>query len=97
LAPDGLTVIFPDLTLCYSWNHDTAQFHPFHFTDETYLRGYLLAHSPDGKLFGRWPIKDDDVRVWDVRTGRLCGKFITMSWLDAIALSPALNDRSLGD
>jgi len=97
LAPDGSTVIFPDLTLCYSWNHDTAQFHPFHFTDEAYLRGYPLAYSPDRKLFACWSIKDNDVRVWDVRTGRLCGKPITMFWLDAIALSPALNERSLGD
>jgi len=26
LAPDGLTVIFTDPVLCYSWNHETAQF-----------------------------------------------------------------------
>ena len=26
LAPDGLTVIFTHPVLCYSWNHETAQF-----------------------------------------------------------------------
>jgi len=26
LAPDGLTVIITDPVLCYSWNHETAQF-----------------------------------------------------------------------
>ena len=34
LAPDGLTAVISSGTvLCYSWNHDTAQFRPFHFTD----------------------------------------------------------------
>jgi len=32
LAPDGSTVIFIDPVLCYSWNHNTAQFHHIHFT-----------------------------------------------------------------
>jgi len=32
LAPDGSTVIFICLVLCYSWNHNTAQFHHIHFT-----------------------------------------------------------------
>jgi len=94
LAPDGLTVIFTDPVLCYSWNHETAQFDRIHFTDEAHLHGYGV-YSPDGKLFAR--CKDSDVRVWDTRTGQLCGKPITMPGMNGIALSPALNDPSLGD
>jgi len=41
LAPDGLTVVIPDYGI-YSWNHDTAQFDPFHFTDQEHL-GYLCT------------------------------------------------------
>jgi len=97
LAPDGLTVIIEKPTSCYSWNHDTAQFHPFHFADEAHLGGYPEAYSPDGKFFACRSLVDYNVRVWDTRTGQLCGMPITMFNVDAIALSPALNDRSLGD
>jgi len=93
LAPDGLTVIFTEPVLCYSWNHETAQFDRIHFTDEAHLDGYSGTYSPDGKLFA---CKDRDVRVWDTRTGQLCGKPITMPGVNEIALSPALNDQSLG-
>jgi len=96
LAPDGLTVIFSDPVLCYSWNHETAQFDRIHFTDEAHLDAYGGAYSPDGKLFACPSWKDEDVRVWDTRTGQLCGKPITMPDVNAIALSPALNDPSLG-
>ena len=89
LAPNGLTVVIPDYG-SYSWNHDTAQFDPFHFTDQEHLDG-LLVYSPDGKLFACHSHKDKDVRVWDTRTGQLCGKSITMPQVSAIALSPALN------
>jgi len=97
LAPDGLTVIFTDPVLCYSWNHETAQFDRIHFTDEAHLHAYCWAYSPDGKLFACRSRKDEDIRVWDTRTGQLCGKPITMPRVHAIALSPALNDPSLGD
>jgi len=95
LAPDGLTVIFIDPVLCYSWNHETAQFDRIHFTDEAHLFWHYGAYSPDGKLFAC--CKDSDVRVWDTRTGQLCGKPITMPSVNGIALSPTLNDQSLGD
>jgi len=97
LAPDGLTVIFTDPVLCYSWNHETAQFDRIHFTDEAHLHAYYGAYSPDVKLFACRSRKDSDVRVWDTRTGQLCGKPITMPGVNGIALSPALNDPSLGD
>jgi len=97
LAPDGLTVIFTGPVLCYSWNHETAQFDRIHFTDEALLGTYCRAYSPDGKLFACSPCKDSDVRVWDTRTGQICGKPITMPGVNGIALSPALNDPSLGD
>jgi len=107
LAPDGLTVIFIDpVILCYSWNHETAQFDRIHFTDEAYLGGDHHAYSPDGKFFAccsweDWDSQVWDFRVWDTRTGQLCGKPITMprgdGIVDEIALSPALNDRFLGD
>jgi len=101
LAPDGLTVIISSPISCYSWNHDTAQFHPFHFADEAHLGGHLgghrVAYSPDGKSFACCSLKDGNIRVWDTQTGQLCGKPITMSGVDAIVLSPALNGRSLGD
>ena len=100
LAPDGLTVVIVGLStvLCYSWNHDTAQFHPFHFNNQRHLYGYSHVYSPDGELFACCSRKDRHVRVWDTRTGQLCGNPITMSnGVSTIALSPALNDRSLGN
>jgi len=104
LSPDGLTVIFTHPVLCYSWNHETAQFDHIHFTDEALLDGHHHVYSPDGKLFAckdsHVRVWDRDVRVWDTRTGQLCGKPITMPDEDnvhGIALSPALNDPSLGN
>jgi len=97
LAPDGLTAIFTNPVLCYSWNHETAQFDRIHFTDEAHLLWCHGAYSPDGKLFACQPNNDRNVRVWDTRTGQLCCKPITMPRVHAIALSPALNDPSLGD
>ena len=96
LAPDGMTVIFTDPVLCYSWDHANARFNCIHFADQVHL-GPLMAYSPDGKLFACRSLADDNVRVWDTRTGQLCGKPITMPHVHKIALSPALNDRSLGD
>ena len=95
LAPDGLTVIIGNS--CYSWNHDTAQFHPFHFADEAHLGRVTRAYSPDGKFFACCSLKDGNIRVWDTRTGQLCGKPITMSGAYEIVLSPALNGQSLGN
>jgi len=97
LAPNGLTVIFTDPVLCYSWNHETAQFDRIHFTGEAHLYGYHRAYSPDGKLFACFSEEDKHVRVWDTPTGQLCGKPIAMPGVYEIALSPALNDRSLGE
>jgi len=100
LAPDGLTLIITYPISCYSWNHKTAQFDRIHFTDEAHLDGYLdgyHAYSPDGKLFACRSREDKHIRVWDTRTGQLCGRPITMPDMDEIALSPALNDQSLGD
>jgi len=62
-----------------------------------HLFGYSTAYSPDRKLLASRSLVDNNVRVWDTRAGQLCGKPITMSNVDAIALSPALNDRFLGD
>jgi len=101
LASDGLTVIFTDPVLCYSWNHETAQFDRIHFTDEAHLHRHLYGHhgtySPDGELFACRSWEDSDIRVWDTRTGQLCGKPITMPDVRKTALSLALNDPSLGD
>jgi len=98
LAPDGLTVTTGWPALCYSWKHDTAQFSPFHFADEMHLGGVFNAYSPDGKFFACTSPEDNDVRVWDTRTGQLCGKPITNYTQETeIALSPVLNDRSVGD
>jgi len=96
LTPDGLTLIIDSPFSCYSWNHDTAQFYPFHFAGEAHLRGYARAYSLDGKFFACQSPEDYNIRVWDTRTGQLCRKPITMSDVNAIALSPALNGRSLG-
>ena len=97
LAPDGMTVIFTDPVLCYSWNHAIAKFDRIRFTGEAHLDGGFSAYSPDGKLFACRSLADDGVRIWDTRTGQLCGKPITMPDIHEIALSPVLNDRSLGD
>ena len=75
----------------------TAQFDRIHFTDEAHLHGYYRAYSPDGELFACRSRDEKHVRIWDTRTGQLCGKPIAMPDVDVIALSPALNDRSLGD
>jgi len=104
LAPDGLTLITQHPLLCYSWNHDTAQFDHIHFTDEAHLMHFVFlsdnlspAYSPDGKFFACRSNEDKHIRVWDTRTGQLCGKPITMPDVQSIALSPALNDQFLGD
>ena len=47
LAPDGLTAVISDYGI-YSWNHNTAQFDPFHFTSQGHLDGYHHAYSPEG-------------------------------------------------
>ena len=92
LAPDGLTVVISNGG-SYSWNHDTAQ---FHFTSREHLDGYPPVYSPDGRLFACCSPKD--IRVWDRRTSQFCGKPITISnYVTSIALSPALNNQSLGN
>ena len=94
LAPDGLTVVISNCGI-YSWNHDTAQ---FHFTSQEHLYGYPCVYSPDGRLFACCSRKDKDIRVWDTRTGQLCGNPIPMpNYVDSMALSPALNHQSLGN
>jgi len=93
LAPDGLTVITVPLSSSasgtwYSWNHNTAQFHPIDFDDQVHIRrNRLPAYSPDGKFFSCWSRDDSHVRVWDTQTGRLVSKFPT-SEVHAMALSP---------
>jgi len=99
LAPDGLTVVIvpPSSSAeCYSWNHETAQFHRVRFDDQVHVSRHppLSRHpspqySPDGKLFACLSEEDSYVRVWDIRTGHLVSKFPT-SEVDGIALSPAL-------
>jgi len=39
LAPNGLTIaiVSPSSSMCYSWNHDTAQFDPVHFDDQLHI------------------------------------------------------------
>jgi len=98
LAPDGLTAIVPHSPpTCYSWNHKTAQFDPVHFDDQVHIHWLSPpAYSPDGKLFAYRSDIDSHIRVWDTRTGHLVSKFPT-SEVDAIALSPALTDYSLGE
>jgi len=97
LAPDGLTAIVPyfSSTKYYSWNHETAQFDPVHFEDQVHVLWHP-KYSPDGKLFACRSLYDSHVRVWDTRTGYLVSKFPTPR-VDAIALSPALIDHSLGE
>jgi len=99
LAPDGLTVVIisDDTVLCYSWNHNNAQFDPFHFTDEAHLVGFEHAYSPDGKLVACQSLEDSNIRFWDTQTGQLCGKPITSDSVNTMVLSPALKDQSLGD
>ena len=99
LAPDGLTVVIisDDTVLCYSWNHNNAQFDPFHFTDEAHLVGFEHAYSPDGKLVACQSLEDSNIRFWDTRTGQICGKPITSDSVNTMVLSPALKDQSLGD
>jgi len=98
LAPDGLTVVIVpwySSAKHYSWNHDTAQFHPIDFVDNP-VHIHAPGYSPDGRLFACWSGDDSHVRVWDTRTGRLVSKFRT-SWVDAMALSPTLIEHSPSD
>jgi len=69
-------------SICYSWNHETAQFHS----------GYL----PNGRLFACWCDTGSLVQIWDTRTGQLVGKFPTFS-VYAMVLSPTLIQHSPGD
>ena len=98
LAPDGLTVVIVrwcSSAECYSWNHDTAQFHPIDFVDFP-VHIHAPKYSPDGRLFACWSWDDSHVRVWDTRTGRLVSKFRT-SRVYAMALSPTLIEHSPSD
>jgi len=98
VAPDGLTVVIMSQyssAKCYSWNHDTAQFHPIDFVDNP-LDIYAPKYSPDGRLFACWSRDDSHVRVWDTRTGRLVSKFPT-SRVDEMSLSPTLIEHSPSD
>jgi len=98
LAPDSLTVVIVPVyssVKCYSWNHDTAQFHPIDFVDFP-VHIYTPKYSPDGRLFACWSWDDSHVRIWDTRTGRLVSKFPT-SLVDAMALSPTLIEHSPSD
>jgi len=101
VAPDGLTVVIvvivPEYSSakCYSWNHDTAQFHPIDFVDNP-VEIYAPKYSPDGRLFACWSSNDSHVRVWDTRTGQLVSKFPT-SRVYAMALSPTLIEHSPSD
>jgi len=72
----------PCSSKCYSWNHDTVQFHS--------------EYSPDGRLFARWSDTGSLVQVWDTRTGQSVGKFPTFL-VYAMTLSPTLIQHSLGD
>jgi len=99
LAPDGLTVVIVENndSSCYSWNYNTAQFHPVQFDDQVHIDHDLLpVYSPDGRLFACSSPEDSYVRVWDTRTGKRVGK-LPMSEVDEIALSPALIQHSPGD
>jgi len=103
LAPDGLTVVIILRFLSakfYSWNHDTAQFHPVDFDDQVHISLFPLeclpVYSPDGRLFACWSRGDSYVRVWDTRTGQLVSKF-SASRMDAMALSPTLIEHSPSD
>ena len=98
LAPDGLTVVIASLSsMCYSWNHDSAQFDPVHFDDQLHIcRNVSPEYSPDGKLFACWSDEDSHVRVWDTRTCQLISKFPTSDVYDT-AFSPALIEHPLGD
>jgi len=98
LAPDGLTVVIvPEYSSakCYSWNDDTAQFHPIDFVDNP-VHIYEHKYSPDGRLFACWSRDDSHVRVWDTQTGQLVSKFPT-SRVYAMALSPTLIEHSPSD
>ena len=98
LAPDGLIVVIVpwySSAKCYSWNHDTAQFHPIDFVDNP-VGIRASKYSPDGRLFACWSGNDSHVRVWDTRTGQLVSKFPT-SWVYAMALSPTLIEHSPND
>ena len=97
-APDGLTVVIVprySSAKCYSWNHDTAQFHPIDFVDNpVYID--VPRYSPDGRLFACWSGDDSHVRVWDTRTGQLVSKFPT-SEVYGTAFSPTLIEHSPSD
>ena len=98
-APDGLTVVIvprSSSAKCYSWNHDSAQFHPIDFGDQVHISlsiNFAPVYSPDGDLFACWSDNDSHVRVWDTRTGRRASEFRT-SKAYAMALSPNLIQHS---
>jgi len=97
-APDGLTVVIVPRyfsATCYSWNHDTAQFHPIDFVDSP-VQIYEHKYSADGRLFACCSGDDSHVRIWDTRTGQPVSKFRT-SQVYAMALSPTLIEHSPSD
>jgi len=105
LAPDGLTVIIfgNDDNLCYSWNHNTAQFHLVNFNNQVHIPRFFMnflpislpKYSPDGKIFAYWSCNDFHVRAWDTRTGQQVSQF-QVSPSDGIAIPPLLIGLSHG-
>ena len=85
LAPNGLTVIFTDFVLCYSWNHETAQYPLYRWSASWRVSSRVLTW---GETLCVPFFQDSHIRVWDTRTGHLCGKPIIMPGVNEIALSP---------
>jgi len=84
LTSDGLAVPIvpqPRSSKCYSWNHDTAQFHS--------------EYSSDGRLFACWSDTGSLVRVWDTQTNQLVGMFPTSCEGPLAYPDPLATDSSL--
>ena len=106
LAPDGLTVVIfgNSDNLCYSWNHNTTQFHLVNFSNRVQIPRFFMdslpislpKYSPDGKLFAYWSCNDSHVQAWDTRTGQQVGQFQVRP-ADGIAFPPLLIELSHGN
>ena len=60
LALNGLIIVISKYDI-YLWNHNTAQFNPFHFTDQEHLFGYLYMYLSDRKLIACHSLKNNSI------------------------------------
>jgi len=74
LASDGLTLVLVPQSSCYSWSHDTVQFHLVDFDDHMYIHGSEYSSDETLRmLVSLWSLRPSPGRA-DVLASFQCSK-----------------------